>query len=75
MNELYAALLGAIIGGLLTFMGEFIYRKCDENSKQQHSASILYNDLKSIQEYILEADRQRTPVFYSQKRGFCCMLS
>ena len=57
MSELFTALLvlfGALIGGLIAFFGEFMYRRRVEKSKQQHSASILYYDLKSIQAYTLD---------------------
>ena len=52
MTELLSALFGAIIGGVITFWGESVYRKREDKAKQQHSASILYNDLKSIQTYL-----------------------
>ena len=54
MNELLIAFFGAIFGGLITFWGESIFRKRDYKGKQKHSATILYNDLKSIQKYLNE---------------------
>jgi len=58
MTELISALLGAIVGGAITFIGESVYRKCEEKSNQRHSASILYNDLKSIQTYLLRMPQE-----------------
>ena len=56
MTELLSALVGtivgAIIGGAITFWRDSVYRRNENQDKQQHTASILYNDLKSIQNYL-----------------------
>lgn len=52
MDGTISALLGAIVGGLMTFLVELYVRKNDAVSKLSNHAAMLYYDLKSIQNYI-----------------------
>lgn len=63
-DNVLSAFLGAIIGGILTLITEIILRKIDEKQKEKHYASILYYDLKSIEDYILN-ERSSVNIRYS----------
>lgn len=52
-ENLMSAALGAVIGGIVTFMSEMHFRKSDDKEQVKHYASILYYDLKSIEYYVL----------------------
>ena len=43
--------LGVLIGGILTFASEMIVRKRDEKARMKLNMSVLYHDLKSIEQY------------------------
>lgn len=55
-SEFIIAVFGAIFGGLGTYFSENHVRKKDSKSKTQHSSSILFFDLKSIEAYFVDAD-------------------
>jgi NADPH-dependent 7-cyano-7-deazaguanine reductase QueF len=65
-ENLMATILGAMIGGMLTFVIEIHFRKKDARENEKHFASILYYDLLSIKDYI-ENERSSVDVRYSQE--------
>lgn len=60
-----SALIGALVGGIATYLSEIHFRKKDENQKIKHYATILYYDLKSIAKY-LETERGLVNIRYSE---------
>lgn len=50
MNEIVAAILGAV----LAYVFGFYQERKNERRNREHSASLLYYDLKSIENYLLE---------------------
>jgi len=63
MNEyvtsILCALLGAVVGGGITYFTEWRLRKNDDKQRKEHVSSLLYNDLKSIENYL---KKERGPV-------------
>ena len=53
LETLVGAIIGAIIGGLTTYFNEERKRKKEYKQIENHAASILYYDLKSIEQYIV----------------------
>ena len=52
-ENLISAVLGAIIGGIATFASEKHFRNSDNKEQEIHFASMLYYDLKSIEDYLI----------------------
>lgn len=52
-ENLMSAILGAVIGGLVTYCSEKHFRNSDKKQQEKHYASMLYYDLKSIEDYLL----------------------
>ena len=62
--DLIIALIGALIGGAMTFLTEFIFRYKNKKDNESHFSSILYYDLKSIENFVLY-DRSSVDIRYS----------
>lgn len=62
--NLISALLGAIVGGAITFFSEWKVRKSDDKQSSDHASSLLYYDLISIQSY-LKSERGSVNIRYS----------
>jgi hypothetical protein len=54
--NLLSAFLGAIAGGALTYITEIRLRKEDRKQQERHYASMLYYDLRSIENYVLKEE-------------------
>lgn len=57
-------LIGVLIGGGITLAVEFSVKLYEKNQLKKHSASLLYYDLKSIEEY-LNIENQNVDIRYS----------
>lgn len=62
--NLLSAFLGAIVGGALTYITEWLLKRADGRQQEKHYSSMLYYDLKSIEDYILN-ERSSVNVIYS----------
>lgn len=62
--ELISALIGALIGGAMTFLSEFIFRRKNKKENESHFSSILYYDLKSIENFVT-SERSSVDIRYS----------
>ncbi|QXE18287.1 hypothetical protein [Clostridium sp. 001] len=52
MNSLLGAIVGALVGGGVTYLSQKYFRIIDDEKKEKHYASVLYYDLVSIEDYI-----------------------
>lgn len=52
MSVLDGSIIGALIGGLFSLVVGIILNRREKKNRENHAASILYYDLKSIEEYI-----------------------
>lgn len=52
MSVLDGSIIGALIGGLFSLVVGIILNRRERKNRENHAASILYYDLKSIEEYI-----------------------
>lgn len=67
-----AAILGAFFTGVCTWIIEIIKRRGDKKAQESHAASILYYDLKSIENYLLY---ERSSVNLRYTNGWQEMIS
>ena len=67
-----AAILGAFFTGVCTWIIEIIKKRGDKKAQEGHAASILYYDLKSIENYLL---RERSSVNLRYTNGWQEMIS
>lgn len=67
-----AAILGAFLTGVCTWVIEIIKRRGDKKAQESHAASILYYDLKSIENYLLH---ERSSVNLRYTNGWQEMIS
>ena len=58
--------MAAIIGGLFTLVVSMLSWKKRSKSQEKHAASMLYNDLISIEKY-LHDERSAVNIRYSEK--------
>ena len=66
MDSLVGAIIGAVFGSLGTYFIEFVKRNKEKKALESHAASILYHDLKSIEQYLRE-EKQFVNLRYSQE--------
>lgn len=63
-ENLISAVLGDVIGGVATFTSELHLRNSDSKQQEKHFASMLYYDLKSVEDYIIDG-RSSIDIRYS----------
>lgn len=66
IETLVGAIIGAILGGLMTYLVEERKRKKEYKKLEKYAASVLYYDLKSIEQYMLQ-EEEKINLRYSNK--------
>ena len=64
VGDFLGAIIGAIIGAVGTLIVEKAMHKKEQKEQESHAASILYYDLKSIEDYLLK-ERSSVNMRYS----------
>ena len=64
VGAIIGAIAGALLTGICTWIIETRKRKLDKKAQESHAASMLYNDLKSVENY-LEHERSSVNIRYT----------